>query len=82
MLFLYIFAILTIVLLIILIYKLQRPEPKEVIREVIVKEDPYVYWMPWAWGWGGGASHVVRPRPHFAGLGTEHAQRKHRRNLH
>ena len=82
MLFLYIFAMLTIGLLVFLIYKLQRPEPKEVIREVIVREDPYVYWMPWAWGWGGGASHVTRPHPRFTGLGTDHAQRKHRRNLH
>ena len=82
MLFLYIFAILTFVLLVVFIYTLQRQGSKKVIREAIVKEDPHVYWMPWAWGWGGGASYVVRPRPHFAGLGTEHAQREHRRDLH
>ena len=82
MLFLYIFATLTIGLLVFLIYRLGERKPKEIIREVIVKEEPRVYWMPWSWGWGGGASHVTRPYPRFAGIGTEHARREHRHHLH
>jgi hypothetical protein len=81
MIFLYISAFLTVILIVLFIYSL-RPRRPVVIREVIVREEPSVYWMPWSWGWGGGASHVVRPHPHFAGLGTEHARRRPRRELH
>jgi hypothetical protein len=79
MLFLYISAFLTIVLIVLFIMSFRKP--KTVVRKVIVRESPDVYWLPWAWGWGGGASHVVRPQPHFAGISTQHAQRRMRRDL-
>ena len=81
MLFLYISAFLTIVLIVLFIMSFRKPAPV-IIRKVIVRESPDVYWLPWTWGWGGGGtSHAVRPQPHFAGISTEHAQRRMRRDL-
>jgi hypothetical protein len=82
MLFLYIFSFLAIVAIVLFIW-LRRPKPaRRVEIEVPVKRDHYIYWLPWSNGWGGGnTTFIDRPRPHFAGISTEHARRAPRESL-
>ena len=64
-----ILAILMVMAIVVILFAFFGRRGSPPIREVIVREEVPVAWLPWSWGygWGGwsGTTYVDRPFPRF-----------------
>lgn len=63
-------AVLMVIAIVVILFAFfGRRDSSSPIREVIVREEVPVAWLPWSWGygWGGwsGTTYVDRPFPRF-----------------